>query len=165
MAAPFPYNARSGVANDPAEHDADALVAQYSWLARWSDEMHHDADLDHKKFAQFVFHCHRFRSFMERLRAHEISAGKDPVRDTLEGAFLRRKMRWASQDAMVQQLDQLYGAAGKFHEWAKKEMQHTRQVETLAFDENFETGRGQPVRSKKTEAVAERVRRFRELFE
>lgn len=159
MSAPFPYNAVSGVANDLAESEAENLVAQYIWLARWSDEMNKDVDLDYKKLAQFAFHCRKFRFWYDALQA------RIPLPlDAIEGAFLRRKMRWLTRLLMQQDLQDIYNAAGTIYDWIVANMQEARNYTTAQFDANFENQTDVPVKVAKPAAVATRVQQFRQLF-
>lgn len=160
MPAPFPYNAISGVANDPAESEAENLVAQYAWLARWSDEMNKDADLDYKKLAQFAFHCRRFRQWYDALQVR----GAANIGDQIEGAFLRRKMRWLTPLLMRQDLQDIYTASGTIYDWIVVNMQEARSYTTAQFDANFENQTDVPVKVAKPTAVATRVQQFRGLF-
>ena len=160
MPAPFPYNAVAGVANDPAESEAENLVAQYSWLARWSDEMNKDVDLDYKKLAQFAFHCRQFRRWYDTLQAR----GAANIGDQIEGAFLRRKMKWGNRAAMNSDLTDIYTAAGTIYDWIVTNMQEARNYTTAQFDANFENQTDVPVKVTKPAAVATRVQQFRGLF-
>ena len=160
MPAPFPYNAVSGVANDPAESEAENLVTQYSWLARWSDEMNKDADLDYKKLAQFTFHCRQFRRWYDALQAR----GAANIGDQIEGAFLRRKMRWLTPLLMRQDLQNIYTAAGTIYDWIVVNMQEARTYTAIQFDANFENQTDVPVKVPKPAPVSTRVQQFRGLF-
>jgi len=160
MPAPFPYNAISGVANDPAESEAENLVAQYSWLARWSDEMNTDIDLDYKKLAQFAFHCRKFKVWYDALQAR----GAANIGDQIEGAFLRRKMKWGNRAAMNSDLTAIYDAAGAIYVWIVANMQEARSYTTAQFDANFENQTDVPVKVIKSAAVAIRIQQFRGLF-
>ena len=159
MPAPFPYNALAGVANDPAESEAENLVGQYSWLARWSDEMNKDVDLDYKKLAQFAFHCRKFRFWYDALQARG-NAALDPI----QGAFLKRKMSWGNRAAMSSDLQGIYTAAGTIYDWIVANMQEARNYTTARFDANFENQTDIPVKVVKPAAVATRVQQFRGLF-
>ena len=160
MPAPFPYNAIFGVPNDPAESEAENLVGQYSWLARWSDEMNNDTDLDYKKLAQFAFHCRKFKVWYDALQAR----GAANIGDVIEGAFLRRKMKWGNRAAMNSDLTAIYDAAGVIYAWIVANMQEARSYTTAQFDANFENQSDVPVRVSKPVAVATRVQQFRGLF-
>ena len=159
MPAPFPYNAVAGIPNDPAESEAENLVAQYSWLARWSDEMNTDTDLDYKKLAQFAFHCRKFRRWYDALQARGNTA-LDPI----QGAFLKRKMSWGNRAAMNSDLTDIYTAAGTIYDWIVANMQEARSYGTVSFDANFENQTDTPVRVVKPAAVSTRMQQFRGLF-
>ena len=160
MPAPFPYNAIAGVANDPAESEAENLVTQYSWVARWSDEMDKDTDLDYKKLAQFAFHCRKFRVWYDALQVR----GAANIGDAIEGTFLRRKMKWGNRAAMNSDLTAIYDAAGVIYAWIVANMQEARSYTTAQFDANFENQTDVPVKIAKPVAVATRVSQFRALF-
>ena len=166
MSAPFPYNAVAGVANDPAESEAENLLAQYSWLARWSDEMNKDVDLDYKKLAQFAFHCYKFRVWYDALQARITAGTHTPAQigDCLEGVFRKRKMGWGNRAAMNSDLQDIYAAAGVVYDWIKTNMQEARNFTTAQFDANFINQTDVPVKVVKPAALATRIAQFRGLF-
>src|SRR3990167_2948984 len=160
MPAPFPYNAVAGVANDPAESEAENIVSQYCWLDGWSDEMNKDIDLDYKKLAQFAFHCRKFRFWYDALQAR----GAPNIVDAIEGAFMLRKMKWGNRAAMNSDLTSIYNASGTIYDWIVVNMQEARSFTVVQFDANFENQSDVPVKIVKSPTVATRIQQFRGLF-
>ena len=160
MPAPFPYNATAGVTNEPAEGEAENLVGHYTWLARWSDEMNADTDLNRKKFAQFIFHCFRFRTFFDQLSLRD-----SQIRNAaLQGAFGKRRMAWGNQAQMLSDLQAIYDAAGAFYDFAVANMQQARQFTTAEFDSFFQSQTDVAIIETKTAALSTRISNFRNLF-
>ena len=160
MPAPFPYNAIAGVPNELAESEAENLVAQYTWLARWSNEMNADTELNRKKFAQFIFHCFKYRFWFDQLALRDTQ-----IRNAaLQGAFGRRRMTWGNQAQMLTDLQAIYDAAGVFYNFAVTNMQQARQFTTAEFDINFQNQTDVAITEPKSAAIATRISQFRGLF-
>jgi hypothetical protein len=164
MAAPFPYDAVAGVANDGAEFEAANLQGHFVWLARWSDEMDGDVDLDLKKLAQFVLHCRAYRRWFDALAARG-----GPARAVIAGYFAHRKCAWATLADMVQDLQAIYDAAGVAADWIEANLAGYKGGYTMAVvigaDANgVPITSDVPVKAVKPPAFATRVAAFRGLF-
>lgn len=159
MAAPFPYESTAGAVTDPAESEALNLYRQYVWLARWSDEMNTDTDLDLKKLAQFTFHCRKYRQWFDALQARGAAA-----RPVIEGVFAFKKATWASRAAMLSDLQAIYDGAGTIYDWIVANMQEARSYTVATFDAAFAEQTDVPVKIAKPAGVAARVGVFRALF-
>lgn len=158
MAAPFPYEARSGRAN--IDNLALQLYGNYVWLARWSDEMNTDARLDLKKLAQFAFvHCTRFRSVYEKLAEVGVASVKDAVRSV----FALKNCTWPDDAAMIADLTAIYNACGTAKTWVDANIPEAKTFASRTFDaDGQETEIANVI--DKPQALATRVGAFRALF-
>jgi len=112
MTAPFPPEAVAGTAVDPAESEASNLFAQYAWLARLSDEMTADPDLNLKRVMQLVLHARKFRQWHQALQAR--GAG---VADRIAAVFALKKCEWPTKAAMSAELATINTDANSLADW------------------------------------------------
>lgn len=165
MAAPFPYEAVSGAVLDAAEGEAMALYRQFAWVARLSDEMNTEAELDLKRTMQLVFHARSLRRFHEMLQAR-INSTHTPaqIADVIEGVFAAKKCRWASRSAMNADLAALYTNSGALADWIEANAADYKQ----GYSVNKEISPGvmtdEPIKVSKPSGLASRLTDFRALF-
>lgn len=129
MTIPFPYNATAGVNNDPAEQEAFNLYINLAWIARLSQEVSTDTDLNLKRVFQLVLHMRKYRSWFAKLDARRAREGasQDPdwpftrvageIGSLIRGEFQKHKMIWASQPAMLTDINALNTNCGTFADW------------------------------------------------
>lgn len=160
MAAPFPYEALEGATTDEAENEAKELYIHYAWMAKWSDRMAKDADLDLKKLVQFISHCHWFR------RAHDaLTTRGTAALDIIEGVLLMKRLRFKDRATMVAVLNRLYQRAGEELRWFQAAMAaYKTGFAVMKFDDNWNRT-DEPVRIEKTAEAASRIAAFRAEFD
>lgn len=129
MTIPFPYNATAGVSDDPVRAEVRALFPNLGWIARLSQEISVEDSLNLKRVFQLVFHMRKFRAVLAKLDARRQREGvsEDPdwpfirpvgeVGSILRGELQTWKMTWASQGAMLTDLNALNTNCGTFADW------------------------------------------------
>jgi hypothetical protein len=79
MALPFPKESQAGATSASAV--AQAIYAHLAWIARWSDELASEPDVDLKKLAQLGFgpnsHCAQFLALTASPTADVVAAVVD----------------------------------------------------------------------------------------
>lgn len=158
MPAPYPYQAVSGAVVDPAESEALNLFRQYEWLARWSDEMNKDVDLNYKKLMQFVFHMRQYRRWYALLQAKGVAAL--PV---IRGMFFFKKCQWATAADMTADLTAIYAECGLLFDWLKLNMPEARTYATLKMNDSDDLV-DEPITAVKSVEFGTRIAAFRGLF-
>jgi hypothetical protein len=120
MPAPFPHEARSKTS--PPGKVADEIYAHYAWLARWSDEIVRDDEIDLKKLAQLALgpgsHCAHFARLTEDMTPEIVVA--------VEGRFYRDGREWQSREAEVSDLMGIRAAALALNEYVTKQVPEAR---------------------------------------
>lgn len=123
MVAPYPYEAVSGRIS-PAQRAAD-LCAHYAWLARWSQEISSDPDIDLKKVALLsLIHCRLFVALVGAI-------GSDAA---VEAAFVVRNIAWGTRSLMAADLTAVSTAAQALFVWVRDNMPEARDPVTLKGD-------------------------------
>lgn len=159
MPAPFPYEAVSGRSN--IDQYAVQLYGNFMWLARWSNEINADADLDLKKIAQFAFkHCLGYRKAYEALTAVEASA---VAKHAVRSVFAMKAVVWPTDAEMLADLAAIYNACGTIYNWIDANLPAAKSFSTRTFDA---TGKETevPLTIAKPGAVQTRIAAFRALF-
>ena len=165
MAAPFPYEGVAGASTDPAESEALNLYRQYTWVARLLSEMDAEAEIDLKRVMQIVFHCRKFRSWRDELQARIGGTHTaQQILDVIEGVFAAKKCRWATRNAMQQDLLDIYTDAGTLADWIDTNAPEYKD----GFSTNVVLADGVmtdvPVKRAKPPALATRIAAFRSRF-
>lgn len=159
MPAPYPYDAVSGRRSLRAI--AGEIVANYCWLARWSDEIGNDADMDMKKLAQLAFqHCRLFRQELQPFLP--FTAGS-PLLPALEHAFARIGMSWPTRMDMRADLAAIFAECGNLYPFVRDNVPAARTLSSRVYDANgVETE--DPVKIPKDPVIAAEVAKLRALF-
>lgn len=120
MPAPFPHEARSKTS--PPGKIADEIYSHYAWLARWSDEIVSDSEIDLKKLAQLALgpqsHCAHFARLTENMTP-ELSTA-------IEARWYRDGRSWASRKAQNADLAGIRKAALALNEYVTAHMPEAR---------------------------------------
>lgn len=110
MAAPYPPEAQLGAPQ--FNRVADQIYGHFVWMARWSDEINDDADLDMKKLMQLAFtHC--------RLYAYHTAVLSDDLLVALETRFRLSGVEWPNRAAMQADLVAMRQQAEQVHALAQ----------------------------------------------
>ena len=129
MTIPFPPSGVAGAALDPIYAEISELRAQMPPIARWAQELSTDVQMDLKKVRQLRFHMRRYRAFFAKLDARRQREGlsQDPdwpftraageVGSILRGIMQFDKITWASQNAMLTDLNALANDCQTFGDW------------------------------------------------
>ncbi len=156
MTAPFPYNARVG--RIALSTTANQIHAHYVWLARWSDEIGTDADIDLKKLAQLGFiHC--------RLFAQLTATPSPELRAAVERKFSQEGLEWSTRAAMMSDLNALRTQAGLLHAYVRDNVPEAREAVRITYDENTNSGTEAVNTLGKPHPAATEVASLRALFE
>lgn len=159
MAAPFPYDAVAGRAS--LGQIAAQIVANYKWLARWSQEIGTDTNMDLKKLAQLAFsHCRLFRDLIQPFIP--VSAG-DPIIAALQSEFAWHGLVWPTRAEMVTDVGLLYQRCGALFDYVRDNVPAARSFAVRTYDANGNEIE-QPTVIAKDAAVATEVGRLRALF-
>lgn len=159
MAAPFPdFVTRPG--EQSPQQRARQIVGHYVWLARWSEEIGNDSDLDLKKLAQLAFaHCRDFAQLTP-----------DPVPADLQLALDRQMAEqgidWSGRD-MAAELSALRVASEALFIWVRDNFPAARTFASRTYDatgQEIETA----IKVSKTgqnRTAADEVAKIRALFD
>lgn len=160
MTAPFPIEATAGTKVDPAEAEALNLYRHYAWMARLSDEMHIDAELDLKRTMQLVMHIREYRRWHDALSARS----QAQTIGIVEGIFAQKKCRWASQAEMGEDLAALHAAAGTVADWIEANAPEYKE----GYSVNKEVAPGvitdEPIKVPKPQALGMKIAELRAQF-
>lgn len=116
MAIPFPPGAVAG-AQSPGQK-ARQLLGDFVWLARWSDEIGSDADLNFKKLAQLAFfHC---RAWADAV------VDQDTIRAFEVFAQIEQGIEWKDRATMVSELQALKSDATAVFEHVRDNVPEAR---------------------------------------
>ena len=130
MVAPFPPDARVG-AIAPAQR-MEKLIADLKWLARWSDEIGADPDLDMKKLAQLAFqHCRMVREALDPLAPLDATS---PLMRALHARCLSHAILWPTVAAMTADLTAIHAKAGELFALVRDTMPEARQLSMRVYD-------------------------------
>ena len=155
MVAPFPdFATAGGIAPTGI---ANEIFGHYTWIARWSQEITTDTDLDAKKYGQLTYiHCQEF----DRLVPATIS---DELASAIISRFALDGLEWATIADMRTDLGAIKAECASLYGWERNRSGPTMDYATLSVDENsqfIET----PITSTKPAAVNTRVQDLRNLF-
>lgn len=155
MTAPFPYDAVAG--RGSLANQAAAIYGHYAWLARWSEEIAADPDIDLKKVAQLcLIHCRMFRQLVN-------SFGVKGV-DAIENVFRQRGISWATKAAMTADLTAVRDEAQLLFVWVRDNMPEARDAVKVVYDETNTAGVEQVNTVAKPHAVEVEIAKLRALF-
>jgi hypothetical protein len=155
MPAPYPYDAVSS--RRSAATIAAEIFGHYVWLARWSDEIGDDPDLDLKKLAQLGFiHCRLFAQATAEMPAAVIAA--------VEARFAAGGITWAVRLAMLDDFAALAARASTLHAYVRDQVPEARAAATLVYSETGDSGREQVTKLAKPHPAAAEVAKLRALF-
>lgn len=132
MAAPFPYEAVSGRVNIDAQ--AANVYGQYGWMARWSDEIVADPDLDLKKLFQLREHCRMFRAALDPFMPLEKLDA--PIAVALMDFFSSKGIKFADEAAMATTLTERHASAATLQLAIDNTFPAPRTFARRAFDSN-----------------------------
>lgn len=159
MPAPYPYDAVAGRVQ--LRSVADEIVAHYAWIARWSDEIGKDTDLDLKKLAQLAFvHCRLFR---ERIQAFLPIATDSPLIPALRRAFDSMGVEWPTRAAMIADLSAIYQECANLWLYVRDNVPAARSFATRTYDASGAEIE-QPAKIAKDPAITTEVAKIRALF-
>lgn len=128
MAIPFPPGGISG-ASSPGQV-ARELLSHFVWMARWSDEIGSDAQLDLKKLAQLAFvHCRAWDA---------ATVNADVIKAFQVFAQIEQGIEWPDRATMTTELSGLRSAATALFEHVRDNVPEARSFATRVLDE---TGR------------------------
>lgn len=132
MPAPFPYEFVSGRRN--IDSQAAQIFGHYGWMARWSDEIVADADLDLKKLFQLREHCRMYREALAPfLPLEKLDA---PIAVALLDYFSSKGVKFADEAAMATILTERHDAAGVLQGVIDVTFPAPRAFSQRAFDAN-----------------------------
>lgn len=155
MPAPFP---REGVSKGTVYSQlAKQVYGHYVWLARWSDEIGKDPDVDLKKLGQLALvHCRDFGPLTAVVDADLARA--------IQQRFGQEGIIWPTIPAMVNDLSAIRAEALALRDYVIASVPEAKILSSRTYDANgFETEVPNTV-SKPHPAVAE-VAKLRALFE
>lgn len=130
MAAPFPHDARVGTIS--LGQIAQNIVANYKWLARWSDEIGIDAQLDLKKLAQLAFQ--HARLFRELVTPFLPLANNPAFVRALVSEFAWSGMEWATLAEMRVDLAAIYQKCGELFPHVRDTVPEARSFAQRTYD-------------------------------
>ena len=153
MTVPFPHAIL--VPLNPSKL-ASHIFGHYVWLARWSDEIGTDTDLDLKKLAQLAFvHCREFSAIVPDTPSPEVLRAID-TKMRLEGIV------WPPA-SMASDLAALKAGTSALFIFVRDNVPAARNFSTRAYsatgDETDES-----IKVPKTQAIANEVAKLRILF-
>jgi len=159
MPAPYPVEAvAKGVSNS---QKAKNIYAHYAWLARWSNEIGADPDLDLKKLAQLAFiHCRNFAALTDAATPELLRAVRQ--------RFSEEGLEWAVLAAMSMDLTAIRNESLALFAFVRDNVPEARSAANVAvkFAPDSDTGTGEETAVKLPKphpAVAE-VAKLRALF-
>lgn len=155
MALPFPTFVSSPDRPSPARL-ADQIVGHYIWLARWSDEIGKDSDLDLKKLAQLAFqHCRNFAALVPVT----ISPG---LLVAMRRRFEQEGIEWTGPD-MATELLALRDQSAALFAFVRDNAPQARNFASRTYNaQGAEIER--PTKVQKIAAVSAEVAKLRSLF-
>jgi len=155
MVAPYPVEAVAK--GQPLSQRANQIYGHYCWLARWSDEIGADPDLDLKKLAQLAFiHCRLFDSLLAGATVELVRA--------LEKRFATEGMTWASPAAMNADMQALRVEGAALMAYVRDNVPEARQASRVVYDPASDTGAEQVVKLPKPHPAVAEVAKLRALF-
>ena len=161
MTVPFPMDARAKEIA-PAQK-IEKFIADLKWLARWSDEIGADPDLDVKKLAQLAFqHCRMVRDALDPFMPLDPA---NPMMRALHARCLSHAIVWPGVPAMVADLTAVHAKVSELFALVRDTMPEARTLSARTYDAaGNETE--QPVKLVKANfpAVVTKVAELRALF-
>ena len=130
MPAPFPYEFVSGRRN--LDSQCAQIFADYGWMARLSDEIVADAELDLKKLFQLHGHCRSYRVALDPFLP--IEKQEEPIAVALMDFFSAKGIKWADEATMVADLVERHDAAGTLFDVIEAAFPAPRVFAERAFD-------------------------------
>lgn len=156
MPIPYPTEAQAGRAD--LKPVVQFLFKHFGWLARLSDEINQETELNAKKLVQFVQHCVSYRETFDHL------AAVGGARLVIEQVFREHDVNWATRAAMVVDLQALYSAAMAEDVWIRSNMASDLQTaSTVGLDPQNNLTEAVKMLPKSQE-FATRMSNFRALF-
>lgn len=156
MVGPFPYEAVTGRIS--LAQRASEIYGHYTWLARWSDEIGKDPDVDLKKAAQLAFiHC---RLFVELVDAWGTKAAV-----SIMERFAASGIVWATEAAMSADLTPIRNEALSLHNFAIANKATMQEASKIIYSEKDSSGIEQVNKLAKPSIVADEVAKLRALFD
>lgn len=157
MTAPFPHFV---TAQEPSPgQTANVLFGHYVWIARWSDEISNDAQLDLKKLAQLAFiHC---RVFAETVPTAPIS---DELIAAVVQKFASEGLEWVDLPTLKADFVAIKNASQTFYEWVRDNAPEAQNFAERTFNPNTNNEVEVAKVIAKPNAVQTRVAVIRALF-
>ena len=155
MPAPFPREAT--LKGQSTSNIANQVYANYAWLARWSEEIGADADVDLKKVAQLALaHCRDFAALTVDMRPDLARA--------ISQRFGREGLTWPTAQAMVADLAAIRAEAVALRAFVQASVPEALVMSSRVWTaEGDETER--PNKLVKPHPVVAEVAKLRALFE
>ena len=155
MAAPFPTWATAG--GTAPTSLANELFGHYVWIARWSDEIVNDVDLDNKKFGQLVYvHCREF----DNLVTVPIS---DDYLSAVVTRFAADGLEWSTRAQLKSDFQDIKQQCASLYNWSVTNVGDleyaSNSIDTLGVMVETPT-----LTTPKPAAVQTRVQALRDLF-
>ena len=155
MVAPFPDFATGG--GTAPTQTANSLFNHYIWIARWSQEITTDTDLDAKKYGQLVYvHCREFDALVPATIIDELAAA-------IISRFALDGLEWATIADMRADFAAIKAECASLYGWESNRSGPAMDYATLSVDTNGQFVE-MPMISNKPAAVNNRVQDLRNLF-
>ena len=155
MPAPFPADAVVG--GTALSQRANQIYGHYVWLARWSDEIGLDVDLNLKKLAQLGFiHCRRFAEF--------IAAPSPELTIAVERRFAVDGVTWATRAAMLADLSAIRVEALALHTFVRDQVPEAREAGKIVYSSTTDSGTEVILTVPKPHPAVAEVAKLRALF-
>ena len=159
MPAPFPYDAAAKRLS--LEQISRELLGHYTWIARWSDEIGTDTDLDLKKLAQLSFvHCRRFDAILALFDPIDATS---PIMRAFEAQAAGRGLGWLDRVAMEADIALIRTEAAALFAFVRDSVPEARSFATRTYDAQGKEIE-QATKITKTAAIADEVTKLRVLF-
>ena len=156
MVAPFPDFATAG--GTAPTVIANNLFGHYTWMARWSEEITTDVDVDNKKFAQLVFvHCREFDNLV-------VLPVDDAVATAVISRFAADGLEWPTPNDMKNDFQALKAEAATLYAWTLSNVGTSIDYATLSVDSGGVFLEVPTITTPKPPALQTRVQALRNLF-
>jgi len=155
MAAPFP--AEAVVKGQPNSQKANQIYAHYCWLARWSQEIGADPDLDLKKLAQLgLIHCRLFAAQTDTMTTEFVRAVRQK--------FGNEGLGWATIADMSADLAAIRTEALALFTFVRDQVPEARQAARVVYAPDSDSGTEDVVKLPKPHPAVPEVAKLRALF-
>lgn len=156
MVAPFPAFATAG--GTAPTNIAQEIFGHYVWMARWSEEIVNDVDLDMKKIAQLAFvHCRLFDALIS-------PPVPDDVATAVVSRFAADGLEWPTLADLKADMAALKSEAATLFNWVSANVSGTIDIATLQISNTGARTETPIIMSPKPAAVQTRVQALRSLF-